>query len=71
MSFKASLSSLKYSTKASMANAKTKTVATTKATIKSLKSKTTYYVKVRSYVKSASGKKIYSAWSKAKNVKVK
>ena len=62
---------VKYSTKASMANAKTKTVATTKATIKSLKSKTTYYVKVRSYVKSASGKKIYSAWSKAKNVKVK
>ena len=66
---------VKYSTKASMANAKIKTVTSkktsTKTTIKSLKSKTTYYVKVRSYVKSASGKKIYSAWSKAKYVKVK
>ena len=43
---------------------------TTSKTIKKLKSKTTYYVKVRSY-KTVSGKKIYGAYSKVKKVKIK
>ncbi|MCR5544046.1 MAG: hypothetical protein K6F55_07830 [Eubacterium sp.] len=31
----------------------------------------TYYVKVRTYVLDSSGKECYSAWSKAKKVKIK
>ena len=43
---------------------------TTSKTIKSLKSKKTYYVKIRSY-KTISGKKVYGAFSKVKKVKIK
>ena len=43
---------------------------TTSKTIKSLKSKKTYYVKIRSY-KTVSGKKVYGAFSKVKKVKIK
>lgn len=43
---------------------------TTKATVKKLKSKKRYYVRVRTY-KTVNGKKIYSSWSKAKSVKTK
>lgn len=43
---------------------------TTKATVKKLKSKKKYYVRVRTY-KTVNGKKIYSSWSKAKSVKTK
>ena len=43
---------------------------TTKATVKKLKAKKKYYVKVRTY-KTVNGKKIYSSWSKTKSVKVK
>ena len=43
---------------------------TTKATVKKLKSKKKYYVRVRTY-KTVNGKKIYSSWSKVKSVKVK
>ena len=39
-------------------------------TIKSLKSKKTYYVKVRAY-KTVNGKKKYGEWSKVKKIKVK
>ena len=42
----------------------------TSATIKKLKSKKKYYVRMRTY-KVVNGKKVYSAWSKAKSVKVK
>ena len=45
-------------------------IKTTSKTIKSLKSKKTYYVRIRTYVKSASGKKVWSDWSKAKSIKV-
>lgn len=54
-------------------NNKSVTVAkqkTTKATVKKLKSKKKYYVRVRTY-KTVSGKKIYSSWSKVKSVKTK
>mgnify|MGYP004500379903 CR=1 FL=1 len=43
---------------------------TTKATVKKLKSKKKYYVRVRTY-KTVNGKKVYSSWSKVKSVKTK
>lgn len=43
---------------------------TTKKTIKKLKAKKTYYVKVRAY-KQAGNKKVYGAYSKMKTVKIK
>lgn len=43
---------------------------TTKATVKKLKSKKKYYVRVRTY-KTVNGKKIYSSWSKVKSIKTK
>ena len=64
---------LKYSTKKSMAKAKTVKAkgATAKAKkVKKLKKKTKYYVQARSY-KVVKGKTYYSAWSKVKTVKTK
>ena len=43
---------------------------TTKTTVKKLKAKKKYYVRVRTY-KIVNGKKVYSAWSKVKSVKTK
>ena len=43
---------------------------TTKTTIKKLKAKKKYYVRIRTY-KIVNGKKVYSSWSKVKNVKTK
>ncbi|SNU08089.1 repeat domain (List_Bact_rpt) [Lachnospiraceae bacterium] len=40
-------------------------------TIKKLKKKKTYYIRVRSYVKDSNNKKVYSEWSKVKKVKIK
>ena len=54
-------------------NKKTVTVKkqkTTKTTVKKLKAKKMYYVRVRTY-KTVNGKKVYSAWSKVKSVKTK
>ena len=42
----------------------------TSYTMKKLKAKTKYYVKVRTY-KTVKGKKIYSDWSKVKTIKTK
>ena len=53
--------------KKSVKISKNKTISTT---IKKLKSKKKYYVRVRTYRK-VSGKKIYSSWSSVKNVKTK
>ncbi len=47
-----------------------KKTKTTSKTIKKLKSKKKYYVRIRTYKKSG-GEKIYSKWSKSKSVKVK
>lgn len=52
---------------------KTKTVSgnkKTSITLKKLKSKKTYYIRIRTY-QNAAGGKCYSAWSKAKKVKIK
>ena len=43
---------------------------TTKTTVKKLKAKKKYYVRMRTY-KTVNGKKVYSAWSKVKSVKTK
>ena len=54
-------------------NKKTVTIKkqkTTKTTVKKLKAKKKYYVRVRTY-KMVNGKKVYSSWSKAKSVKTK
>ena len=54
-------------------NKKTATISkknATSKTIKKLKSKKTYYVRVRTY-KIVNGKKVYSSWSKVKAVKTK
>ena len=54
-------------------NKKTVTIKkqkTTKTTVKKLKAKKKYYVRVRTY-KTVNGKKVYSAWSSVKNVKTK
>lgn len=60
---------VRYSTKKSMKSAKIKNMKSTSITLK-LKRSTKYYVQVRSY-KVVDGKKVYSAWSKAKVVKTK
>lgn len=65
---------LQYSTdsafKKNKKTVKVKKSSSTKKTVKKLKSKKTYYVRVRTY-KIVANKKVYSAWSKAKSVKVK
>ena len=64
---------IQYSTNKKFTSAKTKTISsykTTKTTIKGLKHKKTYYVRVRTY-KTVNGKKYYSAWSKYKTQKTK
>ena len=43
---------------------------TTKTSVKKLKAKKKYYVRIRTY-KTVNGKKIYSSWSKVKRVKTK
>ena len=62
-----------YSTSKTFKKATTKTVKsykTTSTTLKNLKAKKTYYVRVRTY-KTVSGKKYYSAWSSYKTKKTK
>lgn len=64
---------IQYSTSKSFKSAKTKTVKsnkTTTVTLKSLKAKKTYYVRVRSY-KKVSGQTYYSSWSSYKSKKTK
>lgn len=61
---------IKYSLKKSLSSAKTKNLKGKKITVNKLKSKKTYYVKVRAF-KKVNGKKVYSDWSKLAKVKVK
>ncbi len=61
---------IKYSLKKSFKKAKSKTLKGKKLTVSNLKSKKTYFVKVRAFTK-IKGKKVYSGWSKIGKVKVK
>lgn len=61
---------IKYSLKSNFTSAKGKTFKGRGITIKKLKSKKTYYVKVRAF-KIVNKKKVYSDWSKVGSVKTK
>ncbi len=63
---------LQYSLKKNFKSFKTKKISAKKTsiTVKKLKSKKKYYVRIRSY-KLSNGEKKYSLWSKKKNVKTK
>ena len=64
---------IQYGLKKNFKNAKTvviKKPKTVKATIRKLKSKKTYYVRIRAY-KTVKGKKFYSTWSAARKIKIK
>ena len=64
---------IQYGTKKDFSGAKALTVKgaqSSKKTIKNLKAKKNYYVRIRTY-KTVNGKKYYSAWSKSKKVKTK
>ncbi len=62
-----------YSTSSKFTGSKSTSVSKSSLskTVKSLKSKKTYYVKVRAYRKDAKGNKIYGSYSAVKKVKVK
>ena len=64
---------LQYGVKSNFAGAKTVTIKNAKAykyTVKSLKAKTNYYVRIRTY-KTIGGKNYFSTWSSAVKVKTK
>lgn len=64
---------IQYSTAKTFKSKKTVTIkkaSTVSKKIKSLKSKKTYYVRIRTY-KTIDGKKVYSGWSKVKSIKTK
>ena len=64
---------IQYATKSSFSNKRTKTITSrtkTTITLKNLKAKKKYYVRIRTY-KMVSGKKLYSAWSGVKKVKTR
>ena len=62
---------IQYSTNKKFKKAKTKTTKKTTLTIKKLKKKKVYYVRVRAYTIDSSGKKVPGKWSKVKKVKIK
>lgn len=61
---------IQYSTNKKFKSAKTKKVTKSNATLKRLKKKKIYYVRVRAYIKKGS-KTYYGDWSKIKKIKVK
>lgn len=62
---------IRYSTSSKMTKPKYVDSKALKKTIKVDKSKKTYYVQVRAYVKDATGEKAYGSWSAKKSVKTK
>lgn len=65
---------VQYSTSKKFTKKTTKSKTTTKKTsytVKSLKDKTTYYVRVRAYKLDKNGKKVYSKWTSTTKVKTK
>ena len=61
---------LQYAPNKKFKKAKSKTVKSSSVTLKKLKKKKTYFVRVRAY-KLANGKKVYGKWSSVKKVKIK
>lgn len=61
---------LQYSTNKKFKSKKTKTTSKTSLTIKKLKKKKTYYIRVRAY-KKVNGKKTYGKWSSVKRIKIR
>ena len=61
---------IQYALNKKFKKAKSKTVKSTSVTIKKLKKKKTYFVRVRAY-KAVDGKKVYGKWSSVKKVKIK
>ena len=61
---------IQYAPNKKFKKAKRKTIKSTSVTIKKLKKKKTYFVRVRAY-KLADGKKVYGKWSSVKKVKIK
>lgn len=61
---------VRYATNKKMKNSKNKNVTGTTVTLKKLKKKKTYYIKVRAY-RLVNGKKKYGKWSSVKKCKVK
>ena len=61
---------IQYAPNKKFKKAKSKTVKSTAVTLKKLKNKTTYFVRVRAY-KAVDGKKVYGKWSGVKKVKIK
>ena len=59
-----------YGTKKNFKGAKKKILNKTSLTVKKLKKKKTYYVRVRAY-KTVNGEKVFGAWSATKKVKIK
>ena len=61
---------IQYAPNKKFKKAKSKTVKSSSVTLKKLKKKKTYFVRVRAY-KLATGKKVYGKWSSVKKVKIK
>ena len=61
---------IQYAPNKKFKKAKSKTVKSTSVTLKKLKKKTTYFVRVRAY-KAVDGKKVYGKWSSVKKVRIK
>ena len=61
---------IQYAPNKKFKKAKSKTVKSTSVTLKKLKKKKTYFVRVRAY-KLVDGKKVYGKWSAVKKVKIK
>lgn len=61
---------VQYAQKSSMKGAKSIKETTTSTRIENIKPGKTYYVRVRAYNESSSGKKYYGAWTKVKKIKV-
>lgn len=61
---------IQYATNKKFKKAKKKTVKSTFVTLKKLKKKKTYFIRIRAY-KIADGKKAYGKWSTVKKVKIK
>ena len=61
---------IQYAANKKFKKAKSQTVKSTSVTLKKLKKKKTYFVRVRAY-KAVDGKKVYGKWSSVKKVKIK